>query len=217
MLAVIFCLTGIALLLLIAEILWRRKLIKGEGQRKFLHITAGSFIAFWPWLISTRTIQLLGLAMLTGVLLNHLTESKLHFSRGPKREGYGDIFFGLAVIALALLTDDKTFFAIAMLILALADGLAAVVGKSFGKVWRYKVFNQTKTVVGSMTFWFISLCILGGGILLAHDVITFSGYAILLIFLPPILTVIENISGYGLDNIILPLAVVIALNLAQNA
>lgn len=217
MFAVIACLAGIGLLLILAELLWRQKVLKGEGQRKFLHITGGTYIAFWPWMVSMRTIQLLGAAMLIGVMINRGSRTKLHFLRGPKRESYGDVFFALVIMLCALLADVKLFFAVAILHLALADGLAAVVGKNFGKAWRYKVFRQTKTVVGSMTFWFVSLCILGTGMLLDTSLISFSNYAILLIFLPPMLTIIENVVGFGLDNIVVPLAVLVALQVAQTA
>jgi phytol kinase len=217
MFAVIACLAGIGILLVLAEVLWRKKILKGEGQRKFLHITGGTYIAFWPWMVSMRTIQLIGAAMLIGVMINRGSRTKLHFLRGPKRESYGDVFFALVVMLCALLTDVKLFFAIAILHLALADGFAAVVGKNFGKRWTYKVFHQTKTVVGSMTFWFISLCILGAGMLIDTNLISYDNYVLLLIFLPPVLTIMENVVGFGLDNIVIPIAVLVALHIAQTA
>lgn len=215
MFAVIACLAGIGLLLALAELLWRQKILKGENQRKFLHIAGGSYIAFWPWMVSMHTIQLIGAAMLVGVMINRGSRTKLHFLRGPKRDGYGDVFFALAIILCAILTDVKLFFAIAVLHLALADGLAAAVGKYYGKPWQYKMFHQTKTVLGSMTFWFVSLCILAGSIVAGHNIISFQDYAILLILLPPVLTIIENVVGFGLDNVVIPIAVLMALHLAQ--
>ena len=150
-----------------------------------------------------------------GVMINRGSRTKLHFLRGPKREGYGDVFFALVIMLCALLTDVKLFYALAILHLALADGLAAVIGKNFGMTWHYKVFRQTKTVLGSMAFWFISLCILGTGTLFDTNLISFSNYTVLLIFLPPVLTMLENLVGFGLDNIVIPLAVLVALHVAQ--
>jgi dolichol kinase len=109
------------------------------------------------------------------------------------------------------------FFTLAILTMALADGLAAVIGQNYGSQWRYKVFHQLKTVVGSMTFWFVSTCILGAGLLYAHDVINFNHYVLLVLVLPPVLTIVENVVGLGLDNIFVPLAVIIALQIAQAA
>lgn len=218
MLAVIFCLAGVFGLLVIADILWRYKILKGENQRKFTHISVATFAAFWPWLISWRSIQLIALAMAVGVVINRRRQW-LHL-RGIKkreRETYGDVLLALAILMIALLTTTKIFFALAILNMSLADGLAAVVGANFGLQWRYKVFHQVKTVVGSMTFWLVSLCILASGLLYAHNIIDFSHYVVILLVLPPVLTVVENVTGLGLDNIFVPLAVLIALQITQTA
>jgi uncharacterized membrane protein len=65
-----------------------------------------------------------------------------------------------------------------------------------------------------MTFWLASLCILGVGLLFAHDIIAFNHYALLLILLPPTLAFLENLAVLGLDNVVVPVAVVLALQLA---
>lgn len=214
MFAVIACLVGVFIILAAAELLWRRKILKGEEQRKFVHIGIGVFAAFWPWLISWRSIQLIGLAMLVGVLINR-RQKTLHFSGDIRMDGYGDVCFALAIILTASLTTIPIFFALAIFHLALADGLAAVIGKNFGKDLRYRVFHQPKTVIGSMTFWFISVCILGVGLLFATSLIPFQTYSLLVIGLPPILTILENITGLGLDNVVVPMGVIAALQLTQ--
>jgi len=212
----IVCLVGVALLLGISEYLGKRKVLKGEDQRKFVHVSVGVFVASWPWLISWQAIQLIGLAMLFVVLLSREPRFKgWRFNKSVKRESYGDILFALAIITCALITDVKIFFALAMLNLALADGLSAVIGEKFGKRWRYKVFHHNKTVIGSMAFWFISTCILGTGLLYAHNSINFDNYVLLVVFLPPALTILENISIMGLDDFIVPVVVVLALRAAQ--
>lgn len=213
MLAVIACLATISAILAVAEVLWRKKILKGENQRKFVHISIGTFAAFWPWLISWEAIQLLGLLMTAGVLINrHWTY--LHYLGNIRiTRNYGDVFLPIAIVVASLVTTNKIFFAIAILHVSLADGLAAVVGKNFGKHWKYKVFEHSKTVVGSMTFWLVSLCILGVGILAAHDAVTYNQYSLLIFALPPILTLIENVVGLGMDNIAVPAAVLVALNL----
>jgi phytol kinase len=218
MLAVISCLAGVFGLLVIAELLWRYKILKGENQRKFTHISVATFAAFWPWLISWRAIQIIALAMAVVVLINR-SHQWLHL-RGIKkreRETYGDVMLALALLLCALLTTTKIFFALAILNMALADGLAAVVGTNFGRHWRYKVYHQVKTVVGSMAFWLVSICILAPGLLYAHNFIDYSHYFVLLLVLPPVLTIVENVTGLGLDNIFVPLTVIIALQVAQTA
>ena len=218
MLAVIFCLGGVFALLVAAELLWRYKILRGEDQRKFTHITVGTFAAFWPWLISWHNIQLIALAMAVVVTINR-NHQWLHL-RGIKkreRETYGDVFLALAILLCALITTSKIVFTLAILHMALADGLAAVVGTRYGLRYRYKVYHQVKSIIGSMTFWFVSVCILAPGLLYAHSLFDFNHYVLLLLVLPPVLTVIENVNALGLDNIFVPLAVIIALQIAQTA
>ncbi|HSX17959.1 MAG TPA: hypothetical protein VLE51_01215 [Candidatus Saccharimonadales bacterium] len=214
MLQIAACLAGIFFLLVISEILGRQKNLRGDPQRKFVHITAGVFIAFWPWLISWRSIEWIGVAMLAIVLLNHRVKL-VDFHSKIKRDTYGDIFFALAVILIPLITNQKIFFALTILIMSLADGLASLVGQRYGQKWRYKVFHHNKTVIGSMTLWFVSLCVLAVGVLFAHDLISFRAYVALLLALPPILVIVENITLMGLDNLAMPLVVLLALNLAR--
>ena len=213
MLAVITCLGGIFAILIISEILYKQKILQGEYLRKFVHISSGTFIAFWPWLISWRQIQAISLAMLAVVICNHRRKT-IHMGGNIKRRTYGGMLFPVGVLASALLTQNKFFFALAVLHLALADGLAAVIGITYGKKVSYKIFHQAKTLVGTATFWLASLCILGVGLLFAHDYISFNHYVLLLVFLPPVLAFLENLAVLGLDNVVVPVAVVLALQLA---
>jgi dolichol kinase len=214
MLAVCLCLLGVLFILLINEILWRDKFLHGEMRRKFVHILATIFMAFWPWIISFKAIQLIGIAMVIVLLLNRQFKI-LHYLGSIRQKTYGEVFLALAVTTTALLTDNKVYFAIALLHVALADGLAAIIGTKYGKNWQYKVFHQTKTIVGSMAFWIVSVLILGFGVPFAQSSIPFDHYSILLLTLPPILVLVENTAALGLDNLAVPIVVVMALQLAQ--
>jgi phytol kinase len=213
MFAIVLSLIAVAAVLLIDEFLWRNKIIHGELKRKLVHITVTAFVAFWPWLMSWKAIQLIGIAMVVVLLVNRKIKV-LHYLGGIRQQTYGDVFLALSITTAALLTDQKVFFAIAMLHVALADGLAAIIGTKFGGRWKYKIFGQTKSLVGSMTFWIVSICILGGGLLAAHELISFNSYALLLIFLPPILTVAENVAVLGTDNLAIPIVAILVLQLA---
>jgi len=215
MLAVIACLVGILVLLITTEVLYKYKLLKGEYHRKFLHITAGSFIAFWPWLVSWRTLQILGSLMLLVVLANRYLTFFNYHGRRLGRTTYGDIFLALAILSCAFISHNKIFFALAILEVALADGLAAIAGMAYGKHWGYKVFGYKKTVIGSMVFWIISASILPAGLLASHSLFSLHDYYFLLLLLPPVLTILENLAVFGVDNIVIPIALIIILRLVQ--
>ena len=214
MLAVIACLAGIFALLVAADLLDKHKILKGEYHRKFLHITAGSFIAFWPWFMSWEAIQLISLLMLIAIIANrYLSWFNYHGKIG--RVTYGDIFLVLAILTCSLITDNKIFFAIAILEVALADGFAAVAGMAYGKNWTYRVFGYKKTVIGSMVFWIVTAEILTAGLLAANDLFSFNDYYFLLLFMPPLLTVVENLAIYGVDNLLVPVLTIAILRTFQ--
>jgi dolichol kinase len=212
MLAVILSLLTVLAVLLLDELLWRRKIIHGELKRKLVHIAVTSFVAFWPWIMGWKEIQLIGIAMILILLVNRQIKV-LHYLGGIRQQTYGDVFLALSITTTALLTNEKLFFAVAMLHVALADGFAAVIGTKYGRNWAYKIFGQTKTIVGSMTFWVVSLCILGIGLLPAHDLISSNHYIVLLIILPPILTLTENIAVLGIDNLAIPIVAIAVLQM----
>lgn len=206
---------GLFGLLVIAELLGKHHVLKGEFHRKFLHISAGCFIAFWPWLISWEAIKIIGLLMLAVTLVNRYAKV-FNYKNKIGRASEGDILLAASVALLPFLTTNKVFLAIAMLEVALADGLAAIVGGVYGKKWEYKVFGHKKTVIGSMTFWIASLCIFGIGLLGATEVIPINGYIWLIFLAPPALTLTENLCLYGLDNLIIPLITIAILKIAQS-
>jgi dolichol kinase len=214
MLAILACLIGIFGLLIIAELLGKYRILKGEYHRKFLHITAGSFIAFWPWLISWRAIQIFGLAALVFMVANRYL-TFLNYRGRIGRATYGDILLALAIFLAAHLTHNKVFFMLAILEVAVADGLAAVAGIAYGKNWGYKILKHKKTVIGSMVFWLASVCIFGAGLLPVHNLFSFQDYFLILLLVPPAFTLAENVSFLGLDNLVIPLLTIVILKSVQ--
>jgi len=214
MIKIIASLLGVLLILLISEWLYTRHMLMVEDRRKFVHILSGAFIAFWPYWMSWNAIQIIGLLIVLGVALNRKYDV-FKFSKNIHRETYGEYFFGLAMTACAMLTHNKIFFTLAILILALSDGFAALVGKHYGQKSKYKVFGNTKTVAGTLTFWFVTVCILGTGVLFAHDYIPLINYYWLVLFLPPLLCLVENVFVWGLDDLAVPVITVLVLRLAQ--
>ncbi len=210
MLAFIACFCGVLGILVFAELLWRANVLRGEYQRKFVHVLAGTFFATWPWLLSWHQIQIMGVLMLVVLGTNNYVDRVLHYGANLRKKSLGGICLALAVITCAFLTHDKVFFSLAILQTSLADGFAAVFGTRFGKNWGYKAFGQTKTVIGTMAFWLASVLILGIGLLSTGS----HNYGLLLIFLPPALAAVENITPLGLDNLTVPLATLLVLKLA---
>lgn len=212
--------------LMLSEQLRQRRVLRGELSRKFVHITNGTFIAFLPLWVPYRWIAVLAVGFIIVNVFNHLLvhfdmprAGKLAVFTGARtiqsvqRKTLGDVLFALAVLACAVAQPDWWIFAAAILQVALADGFAAVAGVTFG-AWhgyRYTIFGYKKTIVGTLTFMTVSFIVLAVLLSASHSLVA-SGYLLLLmVCLAIILTGIENLGVYGLDNILLPVVTVALL------
>lgn len=208
--AVILSLGLILLLLVGNELLCRKKSIEPETGRKIIHITVGTFIAFWPLYMSWDTIRALSLFLFLGVFISYQfgVFGAIH---NVKRRTSGELWYPVGIGLASLLTIQPWVFCIAVLHLSLADGFAALVGKRYG-IMHYRVGEHTRSIIGSFAFLIISfvLCIFAFFVL-RNEVpgISLAVFAVT----PFLVTAIESISRRGLDNVFIPLAVVFALAL----
>ena len=199
--AVVFC------LLIGSEAWYRRHTAHGEFSRKFIHITVGSFVAFWPFFLSWNSVLVLSLGFLVVVGISKWL-NLFQAIHSVQRPTWGEVYFAIAVGSLALITDNKWIYAAALLQMSLADGLAAVIGTRFGNSSRYLIFGHTKSLIGTLTFFVVSLVILlalGPQLPQHFSAGELAGLALLA-------TVIENFAVSGLDNLFIPLIIGLVLS-----
>ncbi len=82
----------VGIILILSELLWQKKIIIGERARKFIHILAGTWMAFWPLYLPFDGIFILGCIALTLLVYSRITKL-FHAIYSVKRKTYGDIFF----------------------------------------------------------------------------------------------------------------------------
>ncbi len=207
---IIVALGGLLLLITVTEILWRRKLLAPETARKLIHVVGGVSVAFWPYFMSFRTVQLLSLGLLIGIFTSYRLRilGSIHSVRRSTR---GELIYPIGIGACAFLAHEPWIFTAAVMHLAIADGLAAVLGTKWGKKTHYQFGPQHKSLVGTGVFFIVSLLIItiSYGLLGGQQLIDVSTLSLLSI--ATLATIVENISPYGLDNLTVPLAVVLAL------
>lgn len=210
----LICVASIFCFLVFMEVFSRKLKVRGEVSRKIIHVVVGSFIAFWPFFMPVRTVRLLSLALLVGIIFSkffHIFKS-IHAVR---RFTIGEILFPIGIGLAALLTQSKWIFAAAVLHVSLGDGFAALIGMHFTKKpGHYKVLGQVKTIAGSLTFFLISAAITAWVILFSHAGFSQAAWPVI-IYLPILVTLLENLSPYGTDNLLLPLLVVGVLGYLQ--
>jgi phytol kinase len=191
---------------MVNEVWWRNRPVHSEFSRKFVHITVGSFVAFWPFFLSWQEIELLSLAFLLVVTVSKYLRlfQAIHSAQRPT---WGELFFAVSVGLVALATHDKWIYAVALLQMSLADGLAAVIGVHYGNRLKYLVFGHTKSVVGTLTFFVVSLSIL---LAFGHWSNMSLGLGYVLV-VSTLATILENLAVLGLDNLMVPLLVALML------
>jgi phytol kinase len=209
MLFIIVSLCFIALILKCNDLLWQRKIIKGEVSRKTAHIAIGSFIAIWPLYMTWQEMRIaITIALICAVFVRVYRIFPSIFD--VQRRSIGDIAAPL-IIALAIFIEPtKTIFAVVVLHVAFADGMAALVGCWLGKNNTYRILGQTKSLAGTAAFYVSSLIIMATAgmfqtTFMLREAIIFLGV------IPIVTTAIENISPRGLDNIFVPAAVILLL------
>jgi len=206
MLDVLIALAGVAALLFIGEKLRLHHKYHAEVTRKFIHISVAVFAATWPFWMSWSNIELLSLLMFIGVLVSRYS----HFFKAIHditRRTWGELFYAMSIGMVAVLSQDQWIFAASMLMMGLADGMAALVGTMFGGKHRYKILGHYKSWEGTVTFWVAAVfIILVCGVLNGpHE-----GWMVLL-WLPIVATFFENFAVAGTDNLMVPLMVTLLL------
>jgi dolichol kinase len=197
------------LILVFAEYLSRHKGVHSELTRKLVHILVGTFVAFWPFFLSWRQIQMISLAFLV-VVIGSIWLNIFRSIHAVERNIAGELLFAMVIGILAFLSVNEWIFMAAMLHLSVADGLAAVVGMLWGDHNQYKVFGRMKSVVGSLAFFFTSLAIV-----IAYVAFSDAPYSVAaLLWVPVAATIAENVAVSGSDNLVIPLLVALVLTSA---
>jgi phytol kinase len=205
MLGPFFGILGVFLILILDELLWRLKVVRGELSRQIVHIAVGTYIAFWPFVMSMKEIQILAVAMLVVVSISrryHIFQS-IH---AVKRRTYGEFFFPISVGLVALMTESGWVFAAAVMHLSVADGLASYVGSTWGKSSAYKILGQNKSWIGTLTFFVSSLLIITTMLVIENGRYEVAN-TWLALCLPLVATVSEGLAVYGTDDLVVPLIV----------
>lgn len=209
MFGILIASAGTGILLVLGELLWKNKILKGEYARKFVHITTATFAAFWPFFMTRQ--QIAAMSLLFVLVLAVVKQLNMFKSiRSIQRTTYGELWYALGIGACALLFKDNSMYAIAVLHMALADGFAAIVGVSMAnKAKKFRYRGALKTIEGSLTFLAISFFLNAAyWLVFAPNSFNVAHAAIVPVYSlisASILTVVEIVSPRGSDNVIIPL------------
>lgn len=184
-----------------------------ELERKVGHVGFGTIALSAPFVFSEKWefIAIVCYLLIWFYLIRKLPIFKgglydiVHLSSRPT---IGDVLFPVAVLAMWLFMKptDVIFYVVAVLVMSLADSAASLVGKLY-PYGVYKIAKSTKSFSGSFMFFVVTIAIFT----LFKDSIGISGGKLVLL---AVLTMIaESVSGYGLDNITIPIVLYIGFHL----
>lgn len=221
-----FLLLGIlTLLLVLFEILVRKFSVSGFVLRKVLHFSLGLILFFvpvcfsanfYPVLLALIFVVINGVSFYFGIfrILHEKKQQRLQSEKEP--ESYGPVVLPVAFAVLALLLWDSHIWILrtSVLIVGIADSLAALVGSSLGKVHIENLTKSRKTIEGSLTMFTVSFFLLIAALFVFKDhfndglaVAPWFQLVMLALLLAMVATAVEALVSYGFDNLFIPFAV----------
>jgi uncharacterized protein (TIGR00297 family) len=214
----LFFLCGIALFIFIAEKTRQRLGWSAEVNRKLVHVLTGILVFFCPFFfISSKPLVWMA-ALFIAVDLFGVMTGRLKGMHGTARKSYGTVFYPLTFLILVLFCWDgrKTVLVLSMLVLALADAVAALVGENLKKPHEYVLWKDKKSLEGSAAMFLSSFLIVW--IFLPH-VASLDGNLVgsveaawIGLIAAAFATAMEALSVTGSDNLTAPLGAAFALN-----
>ncbi|NJR66185.1 MAG: hypothetical protein HC772_14060 [Leptolyngbyaceae cyanobacterium CRU_2_3] len=180
-----------------------------EVVRKLLHMPMGLLTLSFPWLFTSAVPVVLLASLSVGwlVLLRLYKPLRQEFGSvlgGVSRQSLGEIYFPIAVaIVFTLSHGDPLLFGIPILILTLADAIAAIIGIRYGQV-HYSTSEGEKSAEGSLAFFMAAFFSVHIPLLLLSTTGRTETLLIALI-LGLLVMLLEAIAWRGLDNLFIPL------------
>jgi|GEM_PF-223408 len=203
---------------------WQRsRSPNSELVRKLVHIPMGLLTLSFPWLFSSPwSVTVLGglaIAFLLSLRLVAPLARRLGKVLGSvERRSLGEVYFTVSIVTLFWLASLSTapamerrlLFIIPMLILTLADAVAALIGVRYGQT-RYTTDEGFKSAEGSLAFFMAAFFSVHIPLLLLST----TGRAetlMIAVILGLLVMVLEAIAWRGLDNLFIPLGSFLLLN-----
>jgi uncharacterized protein (TIGR00297 family) len=209
---------GILLFIGMAEKLRTRMGWSAEVNRKLVHILTGILVFFTPFFFHSDS-PLIWMAIIF-IIVNYIgvRSGKLKGMHGTDRLSYGTVFYPLTFLFLVITSwqNDKVILMLSMLILALSDAGAAIMGENLKRPHEYRLGRDKKSLEGSSVMFLSSFLLIFLLLPLIDHIdgydISFSTAAWVGLIVAVIATVMEALSSSGSDNLSAPLGSAFILN-----
>ena len=192
----------------LGEILYHKCRLKAEYTRKFVHASSGLLSFTFPVFIVNHWYVLLLCSSFLLILLSSLRFNLLMSINAVDRVTRGSILFPFVVYTTFLLAEYKgsfTLFYLPILILALCDPIAALVGRKW-PIFKLKYLNKNKSFGGTMAFFLLAF-VLSIFFLMRIEAIAFTQSVVIAFVVGLISSLAELLAKNGYDNLSIPYSV----------
>lgn len=180
----------------VVEIAKRKFSLSTNVSRRVTHIGAALIATISP-LFLNQPIIVIACLFFAGLVLVSRKTTLLSSIHDVERKSFGDVFLplGEALSAIVFLPHNIAAFQFGVLVMGISDAFAGLGGEKFGK-HKVHFLGNAKSLEGSAIFFICTL-------ILALLFTPIFGYQ--LIMIAATLTIVEFLSIYGLDNLVLPI------------
>ena len=180
-----------------------------EVLRKGVHVGMGLVVLPMPWVFDRAWPMIMLAVIACGVMvamrsIRWLRRGVGTVMDGVGRESLGEIYFPVAVTLLFILSQGNwLLYVVPILMLTLADAVAALVGLRYGQL-QYLTSDGSKSFEGSLAFFLVAFFSAHLPLLLLTD--TGRAEAVLIAtILAFLVMMLECVAWRGLDNLFIPL------------
>lgn len=195
----------VGLIICIAWVVGRFTNSEPEIIRKIVHIGTGNVIVIAWWLDIPAFVGIYAAILASIVTLLSYKFPILPGINSVGRHSWGTFFYAVSIgvlIAVFWYLHQPQYAVLGIMIMTWGDGLAALIGKRFGK-HKYIIFDSTKSWEGSLTVTLMSYLICVSLLLFTQGNIWQTWIVSLIVSL--IATILETFSYLGIDNLTVPI------------
>jgi uncharacterized protein (TIGR00297 family) len=200
----ILALLGIAVTLFMLEKAYRKFHWNNLVTRKFVHVLIGFLVCLVAFISPSAMPIIVVAAVFLVINFFAVRKNKLK-SIHVDRISYGTVYYPLSVLILSLwlYNSDKILFILSVLLLSVADTVASLIGRKFGRN-HFILIGEKKSMMGALAMLISAVLILSAGLIIGYRIIYYQALLYAVCLAIPI-AAIELLSTRGSDNLLVPL------------
>ncbi|MBC8180345.1 DUF92 domain-containing protein [candidate division KSB1 bacterium] len=208
-LGVLLC--GLIIVITFSEIVRKHLSWSVKVTRKIVHVITGILIALTPFLLDSPVPLMFISSVFIVLNFTAIKKGWMPGMHATDKVSYGTFFYPISflVLLLFLWKDYKSILMISVLIMAIADPIAALVGENIKAPIHYQFSTERKSVQGSLAMFGTTLILTFFGLKMFGKIDNISLSLFLCLWFAVIVavlsTVFESISFRGSDNLSVPL------------